>query len=433
MAKHLDLGDRITIQSGLKEGKSIAAIAIDLNRDKATISREIRSKRMYIDFKDFSSIQARNACIDRYKCNIKENCKSPTCYKRQKNCRLCGQCINFCDSFIEEKCPEYDTPPYVCNGCRKKSRCTLSKWLYDAKKAQGKYELVLSESRQGIGLNETELNALDDIVSPLLKQGQSVRHICKSKAGTIMLSEKTIYNYIDKGLLRADKFDLARTVGRKVFKKAGPPMLVDKKCRLGRKYEDFERYLREHPDTPVCEMDTVEGKRGGKVILTLFFRNCGLQLGFLRDRNTSSSVTVVFQELRSVLTNDEFSTLFPVFLTDRGSEFSNPIAIEVDFETGELLSKVFYCDPRNTNQKSRCERNHEFIRLILPKGKSFDHLEQKDVSLMMNHINSYGREIFNGRTPFELFEGIYSPQIAKKLGLRFIPPDNITLKPELFK
>jgi len=182
----------------------------------------------------------------------------------------------------------------------------LSKWLYDAKKAQGHYDKALSESRQGIGLNETELDALDKIISPLLKQGQSVRRICKNKAAAIMLSEKTIYNYLHLNILSADKFDLARTIGRKVFKKAGPPMLVDKKCRMGRTYEDFVRYLEEQPDTPVCEMDTVEGKRGGKVILTIFFRNCGLQLGFLRDRNTSASVTEVFQKLRTVLTGDEF-------------------------------------------------------------------------------------------------------------------------------
>ena len=122
-----------------------------------------------------------------------------------------------------------------------------------------------------------------------------------------------------------------------------------------------------------------------------------------------------------------------MILTDRGSEFSDPLAIEMDFETGELLAKVFYCDPQNTNQKSRCERNHEFIRLIIPKGKSFDHLEQKDIALMMNHINSYGREMFNGKSPLELFEGIYGHETAKKLGLIRINPDNIILKPELLR
>ena len=432
MAKHLELNDRITIQSGLKEGKGISAIAGELNRDKATISREIRSKRLYIDFKDFPSIQARNACINRYHCKIKDLCKSPTCFKRNKNCRLCGQCIFFCELFKEEKCPKHETPPYVCNGCKKKPRCTLGKWLYDAKKAQSKYEHDLSESRKGLGLNPAELKALDDIVSPLLKNGQSIRHICNNKSDEIMVSDKTIYNYVGKRMLSADKFDLGRTIQRKVFKKSGPPVMIDRKCREGRTYDDFNKFIEIHQDVPVVEMDTVEGKRGGKVILTLFFRNCGLQLGFLRNRNTAASVTAIFRQLKTLL-DEDFKILFPVILTDRGSEFSNPFEIEVDFETGEVVSNVFYCDPQNINQKSRCERNHEFIRMVIPKGKSFDHLEQKHITLMMNHINSYGRESLNKKAPLELFENIYGSEIAKKLCLKIIHHDDIVLKPKLLK
>lgn len=271
------------------------------------------------------------------------------------------------------------------------------------------------------------------IVSPLLKQGQSVRRICNNKADTIMLSEKSIYNYIQRNLLSTDKFDLARTIGRKVFKKSGPPVLIDKKCRQGRTHDHFVQYLETHSDVSVVEMDTVEGKRGGKVILTLFFRNCGLQLGFLRDSNTSASVTAIFQQLRIALTEEEFSTLFPMILTDKGSEFSNPFAIETNPNTGEIQARIFYCDPQNVNQKSRCERNHEFIRLVIPKGKSFNHLEQKNIVFMMNHINSYGCGKLNNKSPMELFENLYGYEIAKKLGLERIHPDDVILKPQLLK
>jgi IS30 family transposase len=432
MAKHLNLDDRTTIQIGLKEGKSISEIAKELCKEKTTILREIKSKRHYVDFRDYPSIQARNACIERYTCKIKENCKSPECYKRNKNCRLCGKCISYCDKFTEEKCPKYNESPFVCNGCEKKPRCTLSKWLYDAKKAQSKYENVLSESRQGISLSETELNNVNNIISPLLKKGQSVRSICENNSDKIMLSEKTVYNYIGKRLLSADKFDLARTVQRKIHKKAGPPLRIDKKCRSGRTYADFENYLMKNPDTPVVEIDTVEGRRGGKVILTVFFRNCGIQLGFLRDKNDSASVTGIFQNLMALL-DDDFKILFPVVLGDRGSEFSNPGGIEVNFDTGEIVSSVFYCDPQCTNQKSRCEKNHEFIRYILPKKSCFDRFEQKDITLMMNHINSYGRKMFNNKSPLENFIDIYGPEIAKKLDLVLIPATDIVLKPTLLK
>jgi IS30 family transposase len=191
--------------------------------------------------------------------------------------------------------------------------------------------------------------------------------------------------------------------------------------------------LANNPDTAVVEMDTVEGTRGGKVILTLFFRSCGLQLGFLRDRNTSASVIAAFNYLKSLLTDEEFKILFKILLADRGTEFSNPIEIELNRNTGELLSNMFYCDPRNVNQKSRCERNHEYIRQILPKGQSFNKLNDNDVLLMMNHINSYGRAKLNQKSPIELFKTLYGDTIAKKLGLMLIPAQDIVLKPTLLK
>mgnify|MGYP005779284163 CR=1 FL=1 len=125
--------------------------------------------------------------------------------------------------------------------------------------------------------------------------------------------------------------------------------------------------------------------------------------------------------------------LFPVILTDRGSEFTDPLAMEIDPETGELQSRIFYCDPQNSNQKSGCERNHEFIRYFLPKGSSFDNLTQENVDLMMCHINSYGRSEYNYKTPADLFQLIYGETITKKLGIKLISPQNIILMPTLIK
>ena len=31
---------------------------------------------------------------------------------------------------------------------------------------------------------------------------------------------------------------------------------------------------------------------------------------------------------------------------------------------------VFYCDPYVSNQKGRLEKNHEYIRYVIPKGRS---------------------------------------------------------------
>lgn len=134
-------------------------------------------------------------------------------------------------------------------------------------------------------------------------------------------------------------------------------------------------------------MDSVIGRIGGKVLLTLMFRSCDLMLAFIRDRNTSQSVIDIFNWLYKLLGPTIFHKLFPVLLTDNGSEFSNPVALEFD-DAGIKKTSIFYCDPRASFQKPNVELNHEFIRRILPKGYSFDGLTQEDINLVMSHINS---------------------------------------------
>lgn len=111
--------------------------------------------------------------------------------------------------------------------------------------------------------------------------------------------------------------------------------------------------------------------------------------------------------MRRKLGSERFKELFQTFLCDRGSEFTDPIKIETDMKTGATQCRLFYCDPMQTNQKSECERNHELIRYVIPKGKSMNGLEQRDITKMMNHINSYQRKKWNGQAPIDMFINIY--------------------------
>lgn len=92
---------------------------------------------------------------------------------------------------------------------------------------------------------------------------------------------------------------------------------------------------------------------------------------------------------------------------------------------------VFYCDPSSPEQKGSLERNHEFIRKILPKGTSFDNLTQSDINLVMCHINSYLRPKFGDKSPYEIFSFIHGEEVTKKLGIQYITPENVILKPSL--
>ncbi len=295
------------------------------------------------------------------------------------------------------------------------------------------YEYVRSESRTGIAINEGELNHLDQLITPLIKKGQSIHHICANNADSIMHSEKTLYNYIDSGLITACNLDLPRKVKYRPRKKAGLIHKVDRKCRIGRTYNDFHNYMEENNQPLVVQMDSVIGRVGGKVLLTLHFVKAEFMLAFLRDANNSQSVIDIFDRLNELLGIDLFKKLFPVLLGDNGSEFSNPLVIECDRTTGELRTAVFYCDPCASFQKGSAEKNHEEIRKVLPQGTSFDNLTQKDINLMMDHINSYSRPNLNDKTPYDTFMFLFGEETIKKLGSTLIPPKDICLKPSLLK
>ena len=180
-------------------------------------------------------------------------------------------------------------------------------------------------------------------------------------------------------------------------------------------------------------MDSVIGRQGGKCLLTMHFVETSLMLAFLREANTSASVIRIINALDKVLGTEHFNRLFPVILTDNGSEFSNPKEIEYREKVPRLRTRVFYCDPGSPYQKGACEVNHELIRRILPKGTSFDDLTQKDIFLMMNHINSYKRKKLNNRSPYEAFSFYYGEDLLKKLGCSPVAAEDIILKPKLLK
>ncbi|MBN4051129.1 IS30 family transposase [bacterium AH-315-K05] len=426
--KHLSLDERIKLEQCLKESKSFKSIGRELNRDPTTVSKEVKN---HILFKRVGSYgKAFNNCLHRFTCTHSYICTSPYC--RNAYCRFCKICTSVCEDFKEYRCSKLLKPPYVCNGCSKRNRCTLEKRIYSAAFAQDEYEFTRSESRNGISVCEDEIIRLNNIISPLILKGQSIHHICTNNKDSVMCSEKTVYNYTDSNLFSARNIDLPRKVKYRPRKTSKRHFKVDKSCRIRRTYEDFEDYIRLNPDTPVVEMDSLEGTKGGKVLLTIHFRNPQFMLAFIRDANTSRSVIDIFEALYSNLSREDFTTLFPILLTDNGSEFSNPSAIELDAH-GNRRTRVFYCDPSKPYQKGAVENNHTLIRRVIPKGVSLNNFCQTDIQLMMNHINSYSRKKLNNRSPHQLFSFLYGNDILNKLGATLIPVNSITLKPSLIK
>ena len=407
--KHLSLDDRKKIEEGIEKGLRKSQIAKLINKSPSTITKEIKRNRK---LKPRNMYNAPNQCI-----HLKD----------------CKTCISKCKDYEEKPCHRRDRFVGACNNCSEIKKCKLDKYFYKAKVADKNYQYTLKDSREGVNLNTTELRNLAHTLAPLIEQGQSIYQILESHP-EITQCAKTIYTYIEMGLFRdwgITNLSLKRKVKRKIkskkLKKRSEPADY-----TGRKYEDYIKFIKDNPNIPTTEMDTVYNNAQGPYIQTFIFEHTGLMIGILHSEKTAVSMSSSFDRFQDIL-EDDYSKLFSLILTDRGTEFAKPELFEINHETGEIRTNIFYCDPQTPSQKPHVENNHNFVREILPNGMSWTKLTQEKVDLMFSHINSVPRQSLGGKTPYEAFSFFYGTEILRKLNIQKIEKDKVTLKPYLLK
>lgn len=291
-----DLDKRVTLQAKITEGISFASAAEELGMAASSVSREVRQYRTLVDTFGSGNI---NRCVHRRDCEKNDLCPGHAGICRNKKCTRCRKqnCNQACSDYKEESCSKLNHPPYVCNGCSSKHGCALKKYMYYGNQADQKAKEIRSESRSGLTLTEDELKEIDTLLSERLKKGQSVHHIYADEPDVFPICEKQAYHLISCGKISARPIDLPRAVRMRPRAKKSNILKVDKKCRIGRNYEDFLKFMAEHPEYSVLQGDSVEGKKGGKCILTLTWASWDFQVPFLRDHNNSASVTAIVTSL----------------------------------------------------------------------------------------------------------------------------------------
>ena len=180
-------------------------------------------------------------------------------------------------------------------------------------------------------------------------------------------------------------------------------------------------------------MDTVYNDLSGPYIQTFLFEGTNFMIGYIHKEKTTASMAGTLDALEELLGEDTFNNLFPLILTDRGPEFSKPELFEFSSNTGEMRSNVFYCDPLQATQKAIIENNHNYLRDLIPNGTSLDSLTDQDLQLAFSHINNAPRRSLNDKSPFELFEFIYSKEVTDLLNIKKLQPDEVILHPSLLK
>jgi IS30 family transposase len=425
---HLTQEDRVVIEKGLDIGSSLKQMAQQIRKDPSTLSKEIAQYRVKHSTRDFTRT-IKNQCVHRLNCHRQHVCLDRHC---RRPCSSCIFCNERCPDFVFDACRSLTRFPHVCNGCSTKRHCYRDKYFYRSVLAQRKSHDRNVSARQGINLDESQLDELDSLVSPLVKKGQSLNHIFANLASEIPCSKRTLYRYVDLGLLSCRNLDFPRRVRYKKRRhlKRRPP--TEQACREGRTYRDFLLFTGYQPDLPIAEMDTVHGRAGGQVLLTIILRASHLMLAFLLPACTQQAVLDVFNRLEQAMGLDLFQEIFPVILTDNGSEFKRPDVLE-NSSPGKPRTRIFFCDPMASWQKGCLEKNHEYLRYVLPKGSSFDLLTQDDVDLLLCHINSACRDSLRGDSPFEVASGSLPQELFESVYLRRIPFDQVLLIPDLLK
>ena len=429
--KHLTLSQRIIVENGLREGKKIAKIADEANVSRSTVVREIKAYR-YDKLEWSCRFGGQNWCMKRHGCGVFGVCKGGKgCSGKCGQCRLCNR---YCEEFVPERCREhYHKAPYVCNGCAYVDRCAHMHTYYSAQVADKKARESWGNAHSGALVTREELNRYDTLIKDGLKNGRSIFVTYISNRSRFNCSLRTLYAYVNDGrFAKSKRGDQPRACMIRPRKHKAKEHMVDRHCRKGRLFEDFVGLLMSDDEAieHVCEMDTLEGRKGGKVIVTFFNIQTMMMFGILCDQKDSWSVNEAASTIHSGFSDLQYPMVFGILLGDRGTEFSDPEVLESFAKDG----KVFYCDPGKPGQKGCIERNHAEMRKILIKGVSFDNLTQKDLNLVLSHVNSYPRMELGGLSAFEMFRFVYGDEFVKSantLGLKEIPVDKVNLTPAL--
>lgn len=426
----INLSDRMAIEAGLYAKSSLTAIAKKIDKSEKYVSEELRRNRTIVPGEKVNE----NDCLYAWNCKRVKVCGDGYCKMRCATCRIVD-CRSFCQQYTESQCNRLKQPPYVCNTCHIRRRCKLDRAYYIANQANAMAQKRYSMARSKPHVRGEEMEDLNRLVSPLIKKGQPLTHIYAEHKDELPVSQRTLYNYIESGMLSIGNLDLRRKVGYRPRKKKYHPsdQFLRQECRQNRTYEDFQAYMAKNPDIPYVEMDTVRGCREkGKRLLTFFFVKQNILLILLMRDGTGETVVEQFDWLTNALGLKAFRKLFPVILTDNGSEFKRIGELELTVN-GERRTRMFYCDPHASWQKARIEKSHEFIRYVIPKGKSFSPYTQDDMCLLMNHINSTKRISLDGKAPFELATSEEFCKLMEVLNLHLMPADEVNLTPKLLK
>lgn len=224
--------------------------------------------------------------------------------------------------------------------------------------------------------------------------GASIIHNKFSKSE--MVCTKTLYNYIDLGLLEISNIDLPL----KVKRSSKSSRVKRNKKKLGTSIDERPESINDRSEFGHWEIDTVIGKKSKNeaALLTITERMTRKEIIRKISSKTTESVQKAIAELIQEV-GDGFSKVFKSFTSDNGSEFAELAELEKTTAT-----KVYFAHPYSSGERGTNERHNGLIRRFIPKGRSICEFSIESIAKIENWCNTLPRKILNYLTPNEAFE-----------------------------
>jgi IS30 family transposase len=233
-----------------------------------------------------------------------------------------------------------------------------------------------------------EKKSLDSIVGATLLENEFTKDQ--------MVCTKTLYNYVDMGLLSIRNIDLPLKV-RRSPKKSN---LRKHKKRLGRSIEERPSYINNREQFGHWEIDTILGskRKNNKVLLTMTERVTRKEIIRVLPAKTTDAVKDALIGLMQE-TEGCFSDIFKSITADNGSEFSQLSDLEKYTDTLIYFAHPFASCERGTN-----ENHNGLIRRFIPKGTKIEDYSAEAIAWVENWCNTLPRKILGYLTPNQMFE-----------------------------
>lgn len=425
--KQFNLEKRAVLARLIAKFHTAKEIAVILGMDPTSVSRELKRNRSLIK-EALTPETFCTLCFHRKYCSLKRICGSLTCSQKCVDCKR----VTSCKKFQAFQCNKTKKYPFVCSNCIKQNFCPLEQYQYYPDYAESSARKRLILTREGADLTPEEYQRQDAVLQDaIIQKGQSVHHALVVHQDVLKCSEKTLYRRIEKGIYTTRPHHLPRQVSLKK-RKIKPKYEYTHSPRLdrtGHLYSDWLIFRFKNQITYYFQMDFLGAPRkSSKEILVLTMPHLSFSLLYVIESKNQDKICQLFNTIQKQIGLQNFKKLFPAILTDRDIVFDDFDSLEFD-ENGELRTRIFFCNPGESNQKPYVENYNSQIRVSFPKHAVLDNYTQDDIDEISSSLNSRHLSSIDDRTPYDLFLDIFGKELLDALHIHRVDGKDVMLRP----